>query len=65
MQDKTGLALFQHKLMQLLWEVDDAEEIRAALLADATLSEFHAYIKGMDSRMIEVASELVHKWGRS
>lgn len=65
MPPESGLALFQHKFMQLLWEVQDAEEIRATLLADAALSEFHGYIKGMDRRMIEVASELVHKWGRS
>lgn len=64
MQSK-GLALFQDRLLQLLWENGNPAEIRAALLDDAELAAFHDYVRGMDDRMIEVAAELVHKWGRS
>jgi len=60
-----GLALFQHRLLQLLWENSNPAEIRQALLDDAALAEFHGYVRGMDDRMIEVAAELVRKWGRS
>ena len=60
-----GLALFQSRLLQLLWEEDDPEAVRRALLGDSALAEFHGYIKSMDTRMIEVAAELVRKWGRS
>ncbi len=60
-----GLALFQSRLLQLLWEEDDPETVRRTLLADAALAEFHGYIKSMDARMIVVAAELVRKWGRS
>lgn len=60
-----GLALFQSRLLQLLWESGNPAGIRQALLDDAALAEFHGYVRGMDDRMIEVAAELVHKWGRS
>ena len=58
-----SLERFQSRLLEELWDGENAEEIRAKLLSDDSLSEFHAYIRSMDARMIEVAAELVRKWG--
>lgn len=60
-----ALAHFQSRLLQALWEEEDAEAVRRALLQDASLAEFHAYVTAMEPRMIEVAAELVRKWGHS
>lgn len=57
------LAYFQDQLLQLLWRGGTPEDIRLALLADPQLAAFHAYISSMDAHMIEIAGELVHKWG--
>lgn len=64
-QDDAGkdLALFQSRLLQLLWEETEPEKIRAALLVDPALAPFHGYIESMEGRMIAVACELVRKWG--
>lgn len=59
------LAHFQSRLLQALWEEEDAEAVRRVLLADDSLAEFHAYVEGMETRMIEVACELVRKWGHA
>lgn len=61
--EQTGLAYFQEKFLELLWNETDPEEIRCALLSDPKLMEFQAYIEAMDAHMIEIAHELVHKWG--
>lgn len=63
--DVETYSYFQDRLLQLLWEMETPARVRAALLADAKLEPFRDYIEQMEDRMIEVAAELVHKWGRS
>lgn len=63
MQPHNTLAHFQSRLLEELWAGKGAEETRAALLADGTLAPFHAYIAGMEIEMLDVASDLVRKWG--
>lgn len=63
MQQTGTLAHFQSRLLEELWAGRGAEETRAALLADGTLAPFHAYIAGMEPEMLDVASDLVRKWG--
>lgn len=63
MQQTGTLAHFQSRLLEELWAGRGAEETRAALLADGTLASFHAYIAGMEPEMLDVASDLVRKWG--
>ena len=46
----------------MLEEGKEPSRIRAALLDDPALAEFHAYIGSMDDKMIEVAAELIGKW---
>jgi hypothetical protein len=57
------LAHFQAVLLDVLAEPLAAEEILARLRGDETIREFHAYIAGFEPRMVEVAAELVKKWG--
>jgi hypothetical protein len=59
------LAHFQAVLLQLLAQPLSAEEIQARLLQDDSLRDYHAYIAGFEPRMIDVAAELVKKWGRT
>lgn len=61
----SGFALFQSRLLELLWEEDDPAAIKAALLADDDFAAFHDYVRGMEPRMIAVAGALVRKWGRA
>jgi hypothetical protein len=58
----SSLEHFQDRLLLLLEERKSAAEIRAMLLTDKTLKEFHDYIKAMDDHMLEVAVELTGKW---
>jgi hypothetical protein len=58
-----NLAYFQERLLALLWETEAPATIRDQLLTDPKLKAFHAYIEKMDPHMLEVAAELVHKWG--
>jgi hypothetical protein len=58
----SGLARFQDRLLKLLSEKRAPADIRAALLAEPSLAEFHDYIGSMDDHMLEVARELVGKW---
>jgi hypothetical protein len=62
-QPPDTLAHFQSRLLEELWAGRGAEETRAALLADGTLAPFHAYIAGMELEMLDVAADLVRKWG--
>jgi hypothetical protein len=57
------IACFQERLMRLLRDGLPPEEIRAALLADKELAGFRDYINAMEPRMLEVANELIVKWG--
>lgn len=62
-ENPEALALFQDRLLQLLWEESDPARIRGDLLAEPALAEFRDYIEAMEDRMIGVAAELVRKWG--
>lgn len=63
MQQPDALSHFQSRLLEELWADRPPEETRRALLADVALEDFHAYIMGMEPAMLEVAAELVRKWG--
>jgi len=58
------LAAVQARLLELLDAHDDPAEVLAALRADPSLAAFADWFDGWDPRMVEVAAELVKKWGR-
>lgn len=58
------LESFQAILLDALATGESAEAVRARLLAMPALAAYHAYIASFDPRMIDVARELVNKWGR-
>lgn len=62
---KTPLEHFQNRLLQMLALKMDPEEIKAQLLKDKKLTDYHEYIQDFDPAMLEVAEELVHKWSGS
>jgi hypothetical protein len=57
-----ALSHFQSRLLEELWQGRPPAETQAALLADASLKDFHDYIAGMEPAMLGVAAELVRKW---
>ncbi len=57
------VARFQDRLLELLAAGKTHEQVRAELLADEKLKEFHAYVEAMEPHMLDVAAELVRKWG--
>jgi hypothetical protein len=61
--EPTPLARFQDRLLELLADGKSPDAVRAALLADPALKDFHAYAEAMEPRMLEVAAELARKWG--
>ncbi len=61
--DETS-AYFQKRLLDLLNQIDDPEKILFLLRTDPSLGPYRAYIETFESRMVEVAVELVRKWGR-
>ena len=58
----TPLEHFQNRLIQMLALRMEPVEIKAQLLQDKKLADYHAYIKEFDPAMIEIAEELVQKW---
>jgi hypothetical protein len=59
------LLRYQKKLAALLDEGATPDAIRAALLADPDLAPLHAYVRDMDDRALEVATQLRRTWGRA
>lgn len=59
-----NLAAFQAALLHLLAEDLPPEEFRRRLKSDAAFEPYQDYIATFEPRMIEVAAELVKKWGR-
>ena len=57
------LARYQQRLGELLDEGASPDAIKAALLADEQLAPLHDYVRRMDDRALEVASELRRTWG--
>ena len=62
MKEKT-IANYQSKLLELLDTKQTPDEIKEELLKDQDLKELHDYLSKIEPRMLEVASELVKKWG--
>ena len=60
----TQLAAFQSMMLEALHEHDDAAEILATLKADPASEPFLDYLDELEPRMVEVAAELLKKWGR-
>lgn len=62
--DRESLARFQSSLLDLLDLGLPPDMVIARLKEDPALESFHEYIDGFEPRMVEVAQELVKKWGR-
>lgn len=60
---KTPLEKYQDKLLVLLKSGAAPEMIKEILLLDKALKDYHSYIESMNSDLLSVGSELVHKWG--
>jgi hypothetical protein len=59
-----ALADFQDALLNLLAEGLPVERIRERLRDDPAFAAFRDYVIAIEPRMLEVAVELVRKWGR-
>lgn len=64
MESDEQLASFQAALLELLHQDLPAAEILRRLQSDAVFEPFRSYIATFDVRAVEVARELVQKWGR-
>ena len=64
MPDDERLASFQAALLDLLAQKHPPATIIAQLRSDPQLAEYADYVATFEPRMIEVAIELVAKWGR-
>lgn len=64
MPSSEELAEFQDALLVLLGQALPAELIRAKLREDPAFAAFRDYAAALEPRMLEVAVELVKKWGR-
>jgi hypothetical protein len=58
------LAAFQHALLDLLYRDLPPEEVQAQLRSGEAFRPFQDYLSRAEPRMMEVAAELVKKWGR-
>ena len=54
---------FQAVLLELLSKNKTAEEIRREFETHSELKEYRDYLEKAESPMLEVAAELVKKWG--
>ncbi len=59
-----ALADFQDALLNLLDQGLPVERIREKLRDDPAFTEFRDYATAIEPRMLEVAVELMRKWGR-
>lgn len=66
MAEPTGeeLAAFQSALLELLEEGLPLESVLERLRTDAAFGPFAEYVRQFDPRMVEVAGQLMAKWGR-
>ena len=62
--DDPQLAHFQATLLDLLSRGLTPQQVIDHLQRDPQLADFQAYIATFEPRMVEVAIELVQKWGR-
>jgi hypothetical protein len=58
------LEAFQSCLLDALYAHSSAAEIQDALLKHPNSSAFQDYMNEFDPEMLEVAAQLVKKWGR-
>jgi hypothetical protein len=58
------LAAFQRALLELLGRPLSPEQIAAELRTGEAFAPYRAYVAGFEPRMVEVAAQLVKKWGR-
>lgn len=63
MNEDKVLARYQARLLELLAEKPPAA-VAAELKADPALGELGAYADDWDPRMVELAAELLERWGR-
>ena len=59
-----ALAAFQDALLDLLDQGLPVEAVRERLREDPAFAAFRDYAAAIEPRMLEVAGELVRKWGR-
>jgi hypothetical protein len=64
MQSPEELAVFQDALLELLTQDLPTEVIREKLRDDPAFAAFRDYATSLEPRMLEVAVELMKKWGR-
>jgi hypothetical protein len=64
MNAEEELANFQAALLELLDTQQDFNDMRSQLQQNPAFAPFQEYIDTFDERMLEVAAELVKKWGR-
>lgn len=65
MTESEQLSNFQAVLLDTLSESRTPEDCLAALLASPSSAPYRDYVAGFQPPMLEVASELINKWGRS
>lgn len=65
MIESEQLSHFQAVLLETLAKSRTPEDWLATLLASPSSAPFRDYVAGFQPPMLEVASELIHKWGRS
>lgn len=64
MNAEEELAAFQIALLDLLDTQPNLDIMRSQLKHDPAFAPFQEYIATFDERMLQVAVELVKKWGR-
>ncbi len=58
------LATFQSILLERLSSQDDPELIKATLLREPLSPSLTDYVQSFEPEMVEIAAELVKKWGK-
>ncbi len=64
MPSRDDLADFQDALLDLLAQEILPEELQSRLASDDRFTPFGDYVQAMEPRMLEVAAQLVKKWGK-
>ena len=62
-RDEPDLVLCQQELVSALSSTDSPDKIVQTLESNPKLNSFRSYISTFDVDMVQVANELVHKWG--
>lgn len=58
------LAMFQDKLLKILWTQDDPDTITNRLEAISPSEPMKDYVREMDRNMVALAAELAKQWGQ-